>query len=185
MAILIDGYNLIHAAGLLPRGVGPGSLGKARRALLNFLSQSLTDQEQRRAVVVFDAHDYPRDAPRQLQHGAIQVRYAVAEDDADTLLEELIRADSAPRRLLVISSDRRLHRAANRRRATPVESELWYESLLQRRTAPASPPTTAKPSTVSPDEVQYWLDQFHPDDSPPAAPPEELSDDEMRRLLDD
>ncbi len=41
MALLIDGYNLMHVAGIVGRGVGPGGLERSRLALLNFLAESL------------------------------------------------------------------------------------------------------------------------------------------------
>ena len=31
MALVIDGYNLLHASGILGRGIGPGSLERSRR----------------------------------------------------------------------------------------------------------------------------------------------------------
>ena len=39
MALLIDGYNLLHASGILGRGVGPGGLERSRLALLNFVAE--------------------------------------------------------------------------------------------------------------------------------------------------
>ena len=45
MSLLIDGYNLLNAVGILGRGVGPGSLERSRLALLNFLAESLAAEE--------------------------------------------------------------------------------------------------------------------------------------------
>ncbi len=39
MPLLIDGYNLLNATGIVGRG-GPSSLGRSRLALLNFLAGS-------------------------------------------------------------------------------------------------------------------------------------------------
>ena len=55
MSLLIDGYNLIHAAGLVGQGRGPGGLERSRLALLNFLAQSLAAADLARTTVVFDA----------------------------------------------------------------------------------------------------------------------------------
>ena len=57
MPLLIDGYNLVHVAGILGQGVGPGSLQRSRLALLNFLAESLTPGELPHTTVVFDSHN--------------------------------------------------------------------------------------------------------------------------------
>ena len=59
MPLLIDGYNLVHVAGILGQGVGPGSLQRSRLALLNFLAESLDPGELPHTTVVFDSHDAP------------------------------------------------------------------------------------------------------------------------------
>ena len=45
MRILIDGYNLLHVSGILRRGLGPGSLERARNPLLNRLVTLLPPEE--------------------------------------------------------------------------------------------------------------------------------------------
>ena len=45
MSLLIDGYNLLNAVGIVGRGVGPGGLERSRLALLNFLAESLSVEE--------------------------------------------------------------------------------------------------------------------------------------------
>ena len=119
MAILIDGYNLMHAAGIVGRGLGPRGLERSREALLNFVAASVPPEELSRTTVVFDAENAPPGLPRTVSHEGITVRFATDYDGADSLIEELILADSAPRQLVVVSSDHRLHRAARRWRPGP------------------------------------------------------------------
>src|SRR5580700_8998185 len=76
MALLIDGYNLLHASGILPRGVGPGTLERAREALLNFLVESIEPDELRSATAIFDARDAPRGLPRIVDHRGLRVHFA-------------------------------------------------------------------------------------------------------------
>ncbi len=85
--------------------------------MLNFLAESLSAEEIPRTIVVFDAHDAPPGLPGTMDHRGLTVRFAVGYEDADSLIEELIRSDSTPRKLVVVSSDHRLQRAARRRRA--------------------------------------------------------------------
>lgn len=164
MTLLIDGYNLLHVAGLMGRRLGPGGLERARNALLGLLASSLTPEEAARTIVVFDAGaKAPRYRPRhELLHG-IQVQYSEPGEEADDLLERLIAADSAPKQLTVVSGDHRLQRAAKRRKATAIASEAWLEELNRRRgsTPTARPPRTSKPTEpLTAEEVEAWLKEF-------------------------
>jgi predicted RNA-binding protein with PIN domain len=131
MTLLIDGYNLIHSAGLVAQPPGPGGLERARRALCEFLAASLAETERGRTTVVFDARQAPPDREHVYVYQGITVRFAVDYNEADELIEELIERDSAPRQLTVVSSDHRLHRAARRRRAKAVDSDVWYAELVR------------------------------------------------------
>jgi len=163
MKILIDGYNLLHAVGILGRGVGPGSLQRSRLALLNFLAESLQPDEVPHTTVVFDAHDPPPGLPPAVEHRGLTVRFAGEYEDADSLIEELIRCDSAPRRLTVVSSDHRLHRAARRRKARAIDSDAWYAEVCRRRRerGQQTPDAAARPYVpLLEEDVDYWIGQF-------------------------
>lgn len=164
MSLLIDGYNLLNAAGILGSSRGPGSLERARKALLNTLAESLPADEVPRTTVVFDASESPWGVARQQKHQGITVMFASRDEDADTLIEELISAESAPKRLTVVSSDHRLQRAAKRRRATAVDSDKWFNQLLRDRAARSKPSATAdlpKPEgPLTEGEVEHWLKEF-------------------------
>ena len=106
MPLLIDGYNLLHATGIVGPGHGAGRLRAERLALLNFLAESIDPAELPHTTVVFDAREAPPGLPRQSWSiGGITVRFATQYESADELIEELIQAASAPRRLVVVSSD--------------------------------------------------------------------------------
>lgn len=166
MSLLIDGYNLLHAAGLMGRRLGPGGLERARAALLGFLAASLTPEELARTIVVFDAGpEAPRDRPREEVLHGIQVRYAAPGEEADDALEQLIAADSAPKQLTVVSGDHRLQKAARRRKASAIASETWWSELKRRRDQGNPPPErlprTSKPTEpLTPEEVEDWLKVF-------------------------
>ncbi len=163
MPTIIDGYNLLNAVGIIGRGVGPGGLERSRLALLNFLAESLDEAEIPRTTVVFDAHDPPPGLPRVVSHRGLTVRFASQYDEADTLIEELIRTDAAPRRLTVVSSDHRLQRAAHRRRAKAVDSDVWYAEIvrLRRERRESAPDVPARPAVpLLAEDVNYWLRQF-------------------------
>lgn len=174
MALLIDGYNLMHAAAFVGRGHGPGGLERSRQALLDFVAESLDEKQRRATTVVFDAAQAPPGLPRWASYREITVRFAEKRETADELIEQLIAADSTPRRLVVVSSDHRLHRAARRRRATPVDSDRWYAEVLRRRAQRAPKhPSQAKPDAADPADIEFWLEEFGDDAS------RELSSDEI------
>jgi uncharacterized protein len=174
MPILIDGYNLLHASGILGRGRGRGSLERSREALLNVLAESLEAEEASRTTVVFDAHDPPWGLSRKLEHQGITIYFASRHSDADTMIEELIKEHSAPRKLVVVSSDHRVQRAAKRRRATAIDSDRWFAELMrarQQRHASSSNDSRKPEGPFSPGEVEFWLQQFAIDAAKEAPAP--------------
>jgi len=150
--LLIDGYNLLHAAGLaLPR-YGPGDLHRRRARLLQKLGELLDLEVQARTTVVFDARrDPPESAPPQTER-LIRVVFAPAPLEADDLIEQLLARHSAPRQLLVVSSDRRLRRAAQRRGAASLTSEAFLDQIEDEPHlhSPARPRTVRHPSREAP-----------------------------------
>lgn len=163
MSLLIDGYNLLNAVGIVGRGVGPGGLERSRLALLNFLAESLQPEEVVRTTVVFDAADAPPGLPRVVEHRGLTVRFSAGYEDADALIEELIRAESAPKRLTVVSSDHRLHRAARRRKARAVDSDVWYGQVVlgrQARRASSRVASAKPPAPLLEEDVARWLRRF-------------------------
>ena len=163
MRILIDGYNLINATGIPPAGVGIGSLERARLGLFHFLTEKLEPGEIVRTTVVFDSHHAPPGLPRVTEYHGLVIRFAAGYDTADTLIEELIAADSSPRQLTVVSSDHRIQRAAHRRKAIAIDSESWHAELVRRPpeqgNRPKSPPS--QPAGPMPEtEVQAWVEEF-------------------------
>ncbi len=163
MSLIIDGYNLLNVAGCFGHGRGPGGLKRAREAMLNLLAESIPADEVPRTIVVFDASESPWGSASATMHKGLSVRFAAKDSDADSLIEELIAADSAPRRLTVVSSDHRLQRAAHRRKATAIDSDQWFAQLMRDRHEQhaADPAPNLKPEgPFSPGEVEYWLKIF-------------------------
>jgi len=168
VTLLIDGYNLIHEGGIVARRGGPGDLHRARLALANILAFSLPPETLRQTVVVFDAAAAPWGLPRELVHRGVLMRFADRGREADDLIEELIAADSAPKRLVVVSSDHRLHRAARRRGAKAIDSEPWLRRLFEERRirqapADARPDAAESKPIPQPDDIEAWLHCFGDD----------------------
>lgn len=157
MRYLIDGYNLLHAMGLLCGKVGPHGLEKARLALLNRLCSALGENAGD-VMVVFDASRAPPGVAAEEEHQGIHVRYAVG-GEADDVIEDLIQHEATPRHLTVVSDDHRL-RLAGRRRRCLVSGCLDYLEELERRRKPEPPKAASKPERLSSEETQHWLNEF-------------------------
>lgn len=127
--VIIDGYNLLHAAGLARQSYGPGDLDRARKRLLLRLTDMIDARHRSSITVVFDAKEPPADLPDQSSFKSLHVRYAQDHAEADDLIEELIRAHSAPKRLLVVSGDQRLQKAARRRGARSITGGQFLDAL--------------------------------------------------------
>lgn len=103
----------------------------------------------------------------------MQVVYAGAGREADDIIEHMLETDSGARRFLVVSTDRRLKRAARRRRADSITSEAFLRRLLgDEHTRPTPLPAFARNLPLSAPEVAYWIEQFDqaPDNGPAPVP---------------
>jgi predicted RNA-binding protein with PIN domain len=170
--LIIDGYNLLHVTGLFGRG--KASLEASRQALLGFLAAAVEPEEIAATTVVFDAAAAPPGLPNRFTMRGIDVQFARGYESADELLEELIAAHPTPRKLTVVSSDHRVQRAAKKRRAQAIDSDVWYRRAAEQLNArhQTSKPADVKPDAPSPSEVAVWVREFG------AAP---LSPDRPRR----
>lgn len=167
MRTLIDGYNLMYAAGLLGRPLGPEGFRKVRRRFLNDLAASLDPVEAHQTTVVFDASQHYDDLPAESSHRGISIVFAVGDENADARIETLIAHHSVPKSLTVVSSDHRIRQAATRRRATAVTSEAFLEQIATRlhRQQPPKPDVTPedveREHGLDPLESAFWVREFH------------------------
>lgn len=156
--VLIDGYNLLHAAGLAKAKYAPGELDRRRTRLLARLKDLLDPAILPRTTVVFDARINPPPVRPDPPSGPIVVIFAPRDREADDVVEELLAKHSTPGQVLVVSSDHRLHKAARRRGATPIDSDAFLDQLeverpVDSRTGPRTKTeqrtkSVGKPSTA-------------------------------------
>lgn len=180
MPLIIDGYNLLYAAGLVGSVDGEGSFEGERRALLDALLAVIDPKELTQTVVVFDSANAPPGLPRVYNHQQITVRFASGYTDADEMIEELIQEHHAPKRLTVVSSDHRVQRAARRRKAKAIDSDSWFRLMRQtrarrRQEEAKQPPLPKRPSApaIPESEVNEWVEFFGKIDVEALAPQEE------------
>ena len=139
-------------------GRGGGRCGPRRisRLLAAFARRQGLD-----VTVIFDGRPNRRSAgDAQADTGAAAVRYSGART-ADEVLAELVDADSAPRQLMVVSSDRQVRRHARRRRCKVVDA-LDFVPLLEAAAAWAAKALQAAPETqgLAKGQLNKWLKEF-------------------------
>ncbi len=160
--LIVDGYNLVHAAGLMRKKPGPGGLERAREKLFARLTADLSEKQRGRTTIVFDAHHSPPGGNREQKHEGMTIVYAEPESDADTVIEELIAEHSAPKQILVVSGDRRLQDAAKRRKGKSVGSERFLKELARRQPERdrAAEAKARMETQLDAAETEAWLAEF-------------------------
>lgn len=134
MDYIIDGYNLIFQCGLQTRSATDDMLRKARQRMIHEILAGVSKAVAKRITIVFDAAERPLLAKGNAETiSGMKIFYADQYDDADSMIEHLIAKHSVPRKLTVVSSDHRLHKAALRRKAIPIDSDLWFDQLEARK----------------------------------------------------
>ncbi|HZT78628.1 MAG TPA: NYN domain-containing protein [Gemmataceae bacterium] len=161
MRYLIDGYNLLFAQLGTPPQSSPRALDYARRRLLDALSAAHA-ADPAAVTVVFDASRLPPGAAEEQDYRGLHVRYAVRQDEADDLIEELIRREASPRQLTVVSDDHRIQRAARRRHCVVMSCGECLDRMEARgqRSPPPAGEEGAKPDRLTEEETQRWLREF-------------------------
>ena len=197
MRWLIDGYNLMHAAGAFgSQDVGGAAFCRRRRRFLCMLADTLGSERARETTVVFDAKSPPDDFDLETTYGGLHLIFALGDENADARIEQLIAAHSAPKALTVVSSDHRIRRAANRRKARAVTADAFLDELERlgrkkaQKLAEAAPTTRSRDrhAPLSADEAAYWLGEFAELDSgqeiQQLLTPDKalLTDDEIARI---
>lgn len=173
MPLLIDTYNVLHVTGVLP----PHLAGIDAHGLIRLLARSRYARQ--RITLVCDGVPPPHAAATEAQLPVnTQLIYTGPGREADDEIDRLIRASSAPRRLTVVSSDRRVQQAAKRRKCRVFSSELLLKHLAEDASRPSRPSRalqrTRKPEVPLDDaQVLAWKALFGVDDasSPPASAP--------------
>lgn len=153
--IIIDGHNLLHSIQKDDPDSGPISDVQLCHIIGVYLK--LTGQK---GEIIFDGTGPP---DKSGFDGIInlEVFFAGLGTDTDTVIEDKIIANSAPRRLKIVSSDRRLRKAARARKAASLKSEVFWNNMQKQfsRKRMAKEPD-AKRQGLTESETRQWLDIF-------------------------
>ncbi len=155
MPLIIDGYNLLHSIHKTNEDSDAISDIQLCRIVDIFLAQT-----GQKGEIIFDGAG-PPDKSRFDNMKKLEVFFAGPGRDADTVIENKIKASTAPKRLTVVSSDRRVLQAARARRTATIKSNVFWDNLqkqLSRKKTAREP--AEKHRGLSESETKQWLKFF-------------------------
>jgi hypothetical protein len=151
MGLIVDCNNLLHTS------MPPALAGLDELRLCRLIGAG---KPRGRAVVVCDGG--PRDD--QSAVNSVELMYAGPGRTADDVIIDLINADTAPRRLTVVSNDNQIRKAAKRLRAKALGCEQFISQLLSwlsaRRPGEATADDKPAAGPLDDDQVRKWLETF-------------------------
>ena len=150
MPYLIDGHNLIPKLGLRL-----DSLDDEEQLIPRL--QEFCRLRRAQVAVYFDGALPGNISTRKA--GAVTAHFVRKGSSADAEIEaRLARLGKAARNWIVVSSDRRVQRAAGAAHAGVLSSEEFAREMTQVQARAAAKPD--QNATLAPNEVEEWLDIF-------------------------
>ena len=153
---IIDGDNLLWALRQKPEERDITTELELCRALSRYFALTGAPGQ-----VVFDGAG-PADRGDFDQIANPEIIFAGFNRDADSVIEERLKVNTSPRRVTVVSSDRRLRKAAALRKAAGVKSEDFWEQVRRelKRGRPRKPEPQEKREGLSEGETDQWMEAF-------------------------
>lgn len=156
MPVVIDGNNLLYAA----QDADPER--PAGREKLCRLLAGWARRTGEAVSVIFDGPAPAKALAEQILADPIDVRFSGAGVSADSVVIRFIGESTAPRQLIVVSTDREIARAARRRGARSIDSAAFWTLVVAG--GPPSPPRAnwprGKKHGLEPGEVDRWLEEL-------------------------
>ncbi len=147
----VDAFNVMHKIGRL-KSLMQEDLEEAREEFLRMLAPRAF-RSRERWTVVFDGLSSGREkAPGPL--------HVIFTSDADAWILSTLRRHVNPKMVTVISSDEKDIGARARAMGARVESAESLANKLGPRRGSTDQETSEKPDRSSPEEIDFWLDQF-------------------------
>lgn len=154
MPVLIDGYNLLRAAQKI---LEQGDFADADLCvvLCEFLRRVHDN-----GTIVFDGIG-PPNKQGLMGLDRLEVIFSGRNVEADSVIEQYIRENSAPKRLVVVSSDRRIRTAAKRRKCPDISAgDFWLQICNTVEKQLPTPEPKAKRIGIGEKETDRWMKAF-------------------------
>ena len=177
MTLLVDAFNVLHAWRSAPTTGTWAEVMALARLTRRGPWASLP------AIIVCDGVSPDRDRQVFELDSGVVIRFAGPDSDADSAIEALLAASNTPARVVVVSSDRRLERAAKRVGARSIRADAFIRACAAAQTSGGAPSGAAPPDRVDAEEIDHWLRTFgvpvmaRPGPPTPADPDRSLIDE--------
>ena len=174
MPLLVDTWNVLHATGDLPEDAAWLDLLSLGRLL------TASRYRQEATELVCDGAPSPTTAAATRALPDLTITCTGPTVEADAVIEARIEAHPSPRSLIVVSSDRRIRRAARRRRARSITSQTFIHQLLADASRPAGPSRPMPEVPLGGQDIAAWVRAFDLDqellgitgsEAPASSPP--------------
>jgi len=159
--LLVDAYNVLHTTGVLP----PDLAGPEVEDLAQLIGRSRYGRHQ--AWLVCDGAGSERigarafqGRPSVLRLGHVRIVFAGAGKEADDEIERVLAGSSAARRMIVVSSDRRIRAAARRVRAVSLDSRTFLGHMVADNEVGKSVQPGRSSEPLDPGSVAAWMEEF-------------------------
>jgi len=155
MPYLIDGHNLLWSIFKNDEHFEPVD-DAGLVSTVSLYCQDMRDYGE----VVFDGIGPPNKRPFK-QIAQVDVIFSGQGIEADDVIEDKIARCRSPKKMCVVSNDRRVRHAAQKAKAQAIRSDAFWAQVLKRllrRRGPEEP--VGKRHGVTDSETREWLRQF-------------------------
>lgn len=149
MVLLIDTWNVLHQTGVLPAdSAGIGTAG---------LCKMIENSRWRSERVTLICDGTPSD--EHATGARYQTFFTGPYKSADEEIMERVAQSTAPRSILVVTSDREIIKSIRKRGAQRIGSSAFLQALVEDSHIPKTK-TVHRPSGLSPKLAQEWKEHF-------------------------
>ncbi len=184
MPLIVDTFNVLHTTGILPPDLsgldidelrGVIGLSRFRDQEIHLICDGVEPRRMRRDGL---ANLNNIDDDQAAEFFNMSMQWSGTMTDADTLIEIFVAQHSAPRRLTVVTSDRRLGRVVRKRQVRVMPSEDFLQRLSddfrsnldhlhQQYGSHRRPAFADTGARLHGESVRWWLDYLNLDPNHP------------------
>lgn len=188
--LIVDAYNVLNVEGVLPTHLA----GIDLMGLITLLRTSR--YRARPTTLVCDGHlarqrrasDAVRanGRPSAITIDSVRLVFSGAHEEADDVIEGLLAHHQGSGQILMVSSDRRLQRAARKWGAQPLDSHQFLHQLAldESRSPQQGYPKFAQQTPLSRADLAWWMREFgvgEPEEREVVRTPEPVPEPEPAR----
>jgi len=154
--LIVDGYNLLRTVQNLTEHSSEITDIQICQVINEYLYRT-----KKKGSLIFDGIG-PRDKSPFNNMFCLDIIFSGTTREADDIIEKMILDSSAPKNLTVVSSDRRIKKAAEKRKAEAIDCVDFWMAMLKQLEKKAKKPAEPKEkfAGLTESETEFWLREF-------------------------